>query len=113
MLKLEQIKIQDGADIIVKVLEPIVYPKVGTIIKNDDIVAKEKANVFYLIAEVKSLPKNFDSSKSDVKVGSMVMISRHSFSPIQFPIEGYDAPALASINIQAIFAIIEDEVNVS
>lgn len=128
MLKLEQINIQNNVELIVEVLEPIVYPKVGSIDKTDDIIAQEKRNAFYLIAKIVKVPENINKSKdkswadigttknaekleviNPLKVGMFVMISKHSFSPITFPIEGYSSPALATIHKDAIFAIIEEE----
>ena len=108
MLKLSQINIQTENELIVKVLEPIVYDKVGAIAKTDEIILKDKNNAFYLIAEVVRLTKEL-SKQSQLKVGTFVMISKHSFSPINFPIEGYDSPQLATIHKDSIFAIIDED----
>lgn len=137
MLKLEQIKITNEDEIIVEVLEPIVYTEVGGIAKTDDKILREKAEMFYLIARVVKVYEEpelniqvKEESKTDIeiktfeetaymvhikkelgtRVGDFIMITKHSFSPIQFPIEGYTAPRLATINKLSIFATIaEDE----
>jgi hypothetical protein len=52
MLNLQQIEILNSNELIVEVLEPIVYKTIGTLIKSDDTLAKEKANVHYTVAVV-------------------------------------------------------------
>jgi hypothetical protein len=105
MLKLEQIHIVDKNDCIVEVLEPIVYTKVGTIEKTDDIIAKDKSNSFYLIAKV---VKTHNEEK-EIPVGTFLMVTQPSLAVINFPIEGYDKPTLATLNKATIFAVIQED----
>lgn len=132
MLKLEQIDIVESFSLIAEILEPIVYPKVGEIHKTDEVVAREKANVHYLLAKVVKLPieikipiKQEFNNKEDYfkwikeeeakeieviyKVGDIIMIPRAAMSPITFPIEGYSSPKLAVISKYSIFAVIREE----
>jgi len=108
MLKLSQINIQNEDDIIVEVLEPIVYTKVGGIEKTDAIISRDKDNSFYLIAKV---VKTQSPIAKDFKypVGTFVIVTQPSLAAINFPIEGYDKPSLATVNIQTVFAIVKDE----
>lgn len=113
MLKLEQIAIQSADELIVEILEPIVYLKAGVAIKTDDIISKEKAQAPYLIAKVvkkhiSKLDQN-TSNERPIQIGDFVMINRHCFTPITFPIEGYAKPSLATLHKDAVFAIIEEE----
>ncbi len=105
MLKLEQINIVNKDEFIVEVLEPIVYTKVGNIEKTDDIIAREKSNSFYLIGKVVKIHKE----EEKVKIGTFVMLTQPSLAVINFPIEGYDKPTLATVNKYTIFAEIEEE----
>lgn len=126
MLKLEQIEILNSDEIIVEVMEPIVYAKSGSVIKSDETLAKEKANVFYTIATV---VKVFDDGIQDVefeedtkikpikttvkrvlKVGDNLIVPRSQITPIQFPIAGYDSPKLGVLNIYAPFAIVREDI---
>lgn len=137
MLKLSQIEILNSDEIIVEVMEPIVYPKSGNIIKSDDTLAKEKANVFYTIATVvkvfeplviepnashkqsenESVALQFVdtgdrpvTAKRILRVGDNLIVPRNQITPIQFPIEGYDSPKLGVLNIYAPFAIVKEEI---
>lgn len=108
MLKLEQINIVDPDSLIVEVLEPVVYDKVGTVLKTDETIAREKANTVNLLAKVRTSNVHKDD-KPNYHVNDILMISKHSLSPITFPVEGYDMPKLAIIHIDSVIAIIEDE----
>lgn len=137
MLKLNQIELLNEDDIIVEVMEPIVYEKVGTVIKHDDIIAREKANVYYTVATVvkvheplvvatkemtitagkKSTTLQFvdlEDNKPNVKrtlnVGDTLIVPRNQITPIQFPIEGYDSPRLGVINVYTPFAFIREDI---
>jgi hypothetical protein len=105
MLKLEQIHIENRDELIVEVLEPIVYTKVGNIEKTDEIISKDKSNSFYLIDKVVKTHK----TENKHKVGTFLMVTQPSLAVISFPIEGYDRPALATLNINTIFAVIEED----
>lgn len=107
-MKLEQINIIDNDDLIIRILEPIIYTKIGGIHKGEDVMEREKNNTFYQIAEVVKEPRTQNEDKR-IHNGMHVMVSRHSYSPIQFPINGYDKPCLATLNRQAIFAILLQE----
>lgn len=109
MLKLEQIEILSVTDIIVEVMEPIVYTKAGTVLKSDETVAKEKANVFYTVATVVKVHEDIEVSKNTPKLGDNIIVPRNQIQPIQFPVEGYDAPRLGVINTYTPFARIKDE----
>ena len=133
MLKLEQIHLLDNNDIIVEIMEPIVYTKVGSTLKSDDTIAREKANVFYTIATVvkvyeplitvtkidteenvniQAVTKEFSrpSRTRVLKVGDNLIVSRTQITPLQFPIEGYDSPKLGVINIYVPFAIVTEDI---
>ena len=127
MLKLEQIHLLDNNDIIVEIMEPIVYTKVGSTLKSDDTIAREKANVFYTIATVVKVyeplitvtkidtEKNVNSQAVTkesrvLKVGDNLIVPRSQITPLQFPIEGYDSPKLGVINIYAPFAIVKEDI---
>ena len=133
MLKLEQIHLLDNNDIIVEIMEPIVYTKVGSTLKSDDTIAREKANVFYTIATVVKVyeplitvtkidteenvniqavtKESSRPSKTRVlKVGDNLIVPRSQITPLQFPIEGYDSPKLGVINIYAPFAIVKEDI---
>ena len=108
MLKLEQIHLLDNNDIIVEIMEPIVYTKVGSTLKSDDTVAREKANVHYTTAKVVRVSDNVVGPL--LTVGVDIIIARNTIFPIQFPIEGYDSPKLGVVNIHTILAYITPEV---
>lgn len=135
MLKLEQIEILNSDELIVEVMEPIVYAKSGSVIKSDDTLAKEKANVFYTIATVVKVYEPLiietkgtttspnsdalqfvntneikESVKRVLKVGDNLIVPRTQITPIQFPIEGYDSPKLGVLNIYAPFAIVREDI---
>lgn len=117
MLKLKQIELLNLHEIVVEVMEPIVYPKVGTVIKSDDIIAKEKANVYYTIATVVKIyegeakvTESSDIKTKSLKVGDNLIIPRNQITPLQFPIEGYDSPKLGVINTYAAFAIVNEDI---
>lgn len=105
MLKLNQINILSEDECIVEVLEPIVYTKVGTIEKTDGIIARDKSNSFYLIAKI---VKTHNEEK-ELPVGTFLMVTQPSLAVINFPIEGYDKPTLATLNKATIFAVIEED----
>lgn len=105
MLKLNQINILSEDECIVEVLEPIVYTKVGTIEKTDDIIARDKSNSFYLIAKI---VKTHNEEK-ELPVGTFLMVTQPSLAVINFPIEGYDKPTLATLNKATIFAVIKED----
>jgi len=120
MLKLEQIDIKESFSLIAEILEPIVYPKVGEIHKTDEVKAREKANVHYLLARVVKLPTDLpkqqtanvtpiEDNEPIYNVGDIIMIPRAAMSPITFPIEGYSSPKLAVISKYSIFAVIREE----
>lgn len=106
MLKLNQINILNEEECIVEVLEPIVYTKVGNIEKTDDIISREKLSSFYLIAIV---VKTHNEEK-ELPVGTFLMVTQPSLAVINFPIEGYDKPRLATLNKATIFAIISEDI---
>lgn len=114
MLKLEQIELLDEHEIIIELMEPIVYTKVGSTMKSDDTIAKEKANVFYTTATIVRIPTFGESVKQEfkdkIKVGTNIIIARGLISPIQFPVEGYDRPLLGVINIYSTLAIIKENI---
>jgi len=116
MLKLEQINITEPNVLIAEILEPIVYTQVGTVIKTDDIVSREKDRAPYLLAKVvKSIGQYWTKNQKnediivEYNVNDTIMIPRSAMNPITFPIEGYDAPKCATIYIATIFAKIEEE----
>ena len=108
MLKLEQIHLLDNNDIIVEIMEPIVYTKVGSTLKSDDTVAREKANVHYTTARVVRIASTVVNPL--LTVGTDIIIARNTIFPIQFPIEGYDSPKLGVINTHSVLAKITPEV---
>jgi hypothetical protein len=133
MLKLNQIEILNSDEIIVEVMEPIVYPKSGNVIKSDETIAREKANVFYTIATVVKVHEPLIAapittntttnelafvevqeikrpSKRKLKVGDNLIVPRSQITPIQFPIEGYDSPKLGVLNIYAPFAFVREDI---
>ena len=114
MLKLEQINITESDALIAEILEPVVYTHVGSVLKTDDIISREKDRTPYLLARVvKETKKGALSVLSPpqvlYKVNDIIMIPRSALNPITFPIEGYDSPKLSVINIYSIFAKIEEE----
>ena len=119
MLKLDQINMKERDTLIVEVLEPIVYEKVGTVLKTDEIIAREKANVHYILAKIVRVPNVPQIAKpiededaileATYNVGDIVMLVRQSIAPITFPIEGYDSPKLGTISSWSIFAVIDEE----
>ena len=108
MLKLEQIHLLDNNDIIVEIMEPIVYTKVGSTLKSDDTIAREKSNVYYTTAKIVRVANA--STTSRLFVGCDIIIARNTIFPIQFPIEGYDSPKLGVINTHSVLAKITPEV---
>lgn len=121
MLKLEQIKIVEDNTFIAEILEPVVYDKVGEILKSDDIIAREKQNVHFILAKIvrvgpiSPIKTTWENSEKPVmeiiyNVEDIVMIRRNGIEPITFPVEGYASPKLAFINRYGIVSIIEDEV---
>lgn len=107
MLKLDQIKLTNSKEIIVELLEPIVYKQVGTIIKGEEKIQAEKQNANFLIGKVVALAPKYNGD-SDITVGTHVMVSRGTFQPITFPVEGYDSPKLSVIYTESITAIITE-----
>lgn len=114
MLKLEQIDLLDSNDIIIEVMEPIVYTKAGSTIKADDTIAREKANVYYTAAKIVRMSELAENLTPDahrsLKVGMDVIVPRGSILPIQFPVEGYDSPKLGVINRYTTLAIIKEDI---
>lgn len=125
MLKLEQIELLDPNDIIIEVMEPIVYTKVGSTLKSDDTISREKANVHYTTAKIVHLPEFIEtinstldintniivqSKHTKLKVGMDIIIPRNSIMPIQFPVEGYNSPKLGVINRYTTLAIIKEDI---
>jgi len=121
MLKLEQINIVEENVVIAEILEPIVYTHIGSVVKTDDIISREKERVPYLLAKIVKVgpttqyiaaDKTDSKVKKEVvyKVDDIIMIPRSAMNPITFPIEGYDTPKLANIATWSIFAKIEEEV---
>lgn len=108
MLKLSQIKLQNTNDVIAELLEPIIYDKVGAINKSDEILNREKSQVYYLIAKVVAVHPD-KTECPDIIVDSHIIITRNCFAPIQFPVEGYDKPTLVTLDIATVFAVIEEE----
>jgi hypothetical protein len=107
MLKLEQIKLLQSKELIVEVLEPIVYKQIGTVIKSEESIAREKQQANFLISKVVALAPKYDGN-ADIKIGTYVMVSRGTFQPITFPVEGYDVPKLSIMYSDAITAIITE-----
>jgi len=110
MLHLDQINILNSDELIVEVLEPIVYTKVGSVEKTDAIISRDKDNAFYLIAKVVKASKVKDETSKDIiyTPGMYVMVTQPSLAVINFPIVGYDKPSLAVLNSSTIFAIIDE-----
>lgn len=116
MLKLEQIRIVESNTLIVEVLEPIVYTKVGTVMKTDEKILKEKDNAPYILAKVLKVGETLiDTTQNQLQLspkyskGDTIMITKSSLIPITFPVKGYDSPKIATINTYSITAVIEED----
>ena len=110
MLKLDQIELVSD-DIIVEVLEPIVYTHVGSIAKTEEKLTREKAEAPHRFVKVIKLgkevaPDNKEGLVSDIKVGQLLLVGAHAVTPYTFPIEGYSEPKLGELSRYAIKAII-------
>lgn len=113
MLKLSQIKLIDTV-LVVKGFEPQVATHVGEVAKSDETIQRDKDNATHILAEILKVgvtPTN-ESEKLEVPnfhIGQIVLIPRHSITPLSMPIEGFKEREIGLIGYYSVVAEISTD----